>query len=1632
MSVIDDLLKLLKASDNIAADLVRAIEPVLTSPAFDNALTDAIRNADVANLDEAIEQIQKTAADAEGLTHQARNFLTGNTFKRTLEIQIHGTRFLDDGNALLAQGKAIDLDALRGTYPTVSDEVFNSLKVSVDLREETITSYAGSLVQKYPNANTDELNDYARDLWVWGQKKQTLGDEFTEAMPSAPASIADNTADAGRNADNVDAPAPEATPNAGNADEAAPNNADNARNGDNGGDVNGPAARTIDNLSDVEATNLIPEYRASRIQTAIKWTPILGKVGFNVQESMPYEVMAKRYIEPVITFVDQQINAGGLAAKINALNADLKSVGNALSRGEISMVDAQQSMAAKVRTFSTENGDDLAALRENLRGVRKELAEQKYLSIAPEEGFDPTKGVLAPHLTGLLRPQLESLRSFVDDIDDVTRSLVNPDDALQGFLVREANAADDLLNSGASFKQQASLVNTRLDNLLKIGSVSTTRMTHINPDGSKGFVEVYDRVQRAIIEGAYNENVRSTAVIKPSRMQNSENTLMLSLAEFKKLMQENNGTVDWTEPTIKKFMGQIAAFKALGQDQDAVYLIRSLQFQRGRSSIEVFPDGVKELIDGKIDAAKNAYDARFYETIKEAVNATAHNNHFLKQRHVLQIYDKLSYWPRMARRYAGDDLISYPATNRFVKDPLFRAAHESLAYVTGGRSVLSPTADNPLNRNLSYNVLWNKEYRDALPEGAGIFRKASHTIQGIPPLVALGRLGSGGIMSPLGKTLATGGLNTTTGRYIWGGALGISALSYSTEKVTGVIADNTGVDWLRGFDGEGGLGFDILNRPFPAVVRTGVGMSDLVLDDWMQVSSGAVSVMMGGAYSDGFGLDVSGIYDAYMPEFFTGDNSTPLRSGSIGSPTAMPANLDDLKDGSENNAEAAEEAYEAVRTTLSDLAAHLVAFETAQMAELDALIGTFDPASADFTKYTALKTELNGRLAQYNNEVVDAVNVLGPASLAALDAVQTQDSIIQATDAQLVATRAWTEQARHLNALAAIEAQVSVESAKMIAELDAMKAGILSNGTIPAIVLTPAERAAADAVRIAADAKAADDARIAAEAAAALALQNAADANTAAQTALAADPNNAALQAAAVKAQADFDLLNVVEIARLKAAEDARIAAAAKADADARAADAARLAALTPDQRAAEAAAVEAAARAADPLYDEHKGAAASLTEATAFSSRIGKLHGSDTATNSAAFLVAGMQTQQADKITALSEEMFDKGDHNAVTNLNELLANVNGNNRAAQDILTQLAANQASATALQTQVNDLNTQIQGITALSGKGNAQGLLATLQGKTDALKDIKEDSEALHKQIEQLVSDNSGLIQANPEAKHHFGTGGAFSRGAIAAGGGEYGLLNQFLGSEAGGSSVIGGYFNMAGSKLRDGMDWWSEAKRGARTQGEMNGYNLAEQGFLAFMSIVALNKVGEWTGMSKGVKIAALIGIVGYFIHRSGATGQAMRDNADARNPFAQINPSLRGRNNLPTNVQRNTSASTGNTNDTTVEDRVVTLRDANGNPVTHQLPSSDQRSITAQGENGGVPQNNVVDIRTAREARDTANQTVSTGQGDGSNVINFDNRSDSMRLVANGETPAGADNLITFPDMDGNDRSVDAQSMAS
>ena len=1763
MSAIDELLKLLKASDQIAADVVKAIEPVLTSSAFDDALTDAIKNADIPDIDNAIKEMQETAIKADGLTRQSREFLTGDAFKITLTRQIHETKFTDEMLVKINSGDSVthaDIALIAEKYNNIPPSMFLKAVEEVAEREASIRGLAAELISRN-GLESDVAHDAARSVWV--QQK------------TAEAAI-DSTS---KNADNANVPPVSAT---NDVDSAAPvdsgNKDPNAFPRDDAGNPSKSTADAADDLGSNPPGYTVPRNK-SRMATAAKWTwdhtagVVLNPIGRFLSDSYELTTAMPNYLKRAWSwkFADQQ-QVNGLFARMDTFKttntsrlsvlinpnknqlvketgevstyvykaADTNKAANDLTGSmhnvEATLTSTSSSVAEEVdvmaKILETASLDILNAAEKiklakatnaqivDLRFVADEFksAAQSFVSgtvkDAPLGIMERTialklNNTTDPDLLSALTSAQKSVAdliangSKIDDAeiaanaaqiygelslrfstkaDESAAAVANmtgaANDTIRAHMATISSAGersdaifDDLKAAADQLSDDVNIINRSLDDMAAappekikdrlVGGTVVARLA------------AYDAAPHMAQITGFSDNVTSLSNDIKSSLDISEvkgmldNTLQASEGnKIDKLVQLSEELAkkadDLRNGSVKEIDGVLSSYgnanKALTDMDNIVvtYTHESISLKGGLFSVN--DGGGKANTNlmtgqnvGRIEREVSSDDVKRFKALLNSGDIRIETNMTQQQ---------------LINHRPGEDLYNINASNansgvihRSDEEKFFQFSMVGQGAKYGGKDeagnmIVALDKDAALKKAMttSENILSSGDenrYWEAMKWSMLSYARDPKTGSSVgqnrntmfDELLEKMRLRGQG----LGDTGAREGpysdriLDATSNAIASLDAIGANSFrsawvnvwertrnvrfpqDFANEKIsTDPFERGTAQKWSTTFGPKGSMATTASPITSP-LLRMSTVVPKAIWDNfpYRQTHFGSkaetaltLTKLAGTAGTLWF---LGSAAKKYV--FGESDKNAPAEADDNGitlreTPVRLANNIDDAKDLSEDNVELVVEKIDEINERYEDMFKNVQTVFDDQIAKIDSLIRveTSMPSedSADkISDYNKLRSQVEDTFKAYAIQLeTDQAQIGTGAELSRLG-VQKLDNLIQEEDPPLqvdVANSLLRQQNDFINTLGrnsdlALKNGMVDTNAMIVAFDEAIKLGKPLDALPTPSMLntkTPDEIAAQQAIKdkAEADAKAAEALRIAeiARIAAEEKLNTARDVNTAAQDALKANPDDPALQAAAVKAQTEYDALNTVEIARLKAVEDARIAAAAKAQADADAKEAARIAALSPEQ----------------------KGAKDALADATRDSGRIAKLYGTDEAKNSAAFLVAGMKTQQVDKVIALSEELYDKGDHTAVGRINELLADMNGNNRAAEEHLEQLGQNKDRASALQKEITDLNTQIQGMTALTGKDSAIALLATLQSKTDAVEIIKTESQSLHTQIKTLVSDNTALLQENPDTKHHFGTGGTFQRGAIAAGGGEYGLLNQFLGSENGGDSVVGGYFNMAASKLRDGKDWWSEVKRGAKTQGEMNGYNLAEQGFLAFMSIVALNKVGEWTGMSKGVKIAALVGIIGYFIHRSGATGQDMRDHSDAKNSFAQVNPSLRGRNNIPTAV----AAAFDGSSTKNVKDNVVTLTGKDGQPINHELKDAGQKGITAQSKEGEVP-SNVVDLDAARVTKEQADKALAAGQGNARNIPGFVNKADEIKIVPNGETDAPEDNVIPLPNND-------------
>ncbi len=202
-------------------------------------------------------------------------------------------------------------------------------------------------------------------------------------------------------------------------------------------------------------------------------------------------------------------------------------------------------------------------------------------------------------------------------------------------------------------------------------------------------------------------------------------------------------------------------------------------------------------------------------------------------------------------------------------------------------------------------------------------------------------------------------------------------------------------------------------------------------------------------------------------------------------------------------------------------------------------------------------------------------------------------------------------------------------------------------------------------------------------------------------------------------------------------------------------------------------------------------------------------------------------------------------------------------------------------------------------------------------------------------------------------------------------GGKYGLLNQtFGGGPDGATSAFESGLKTVYNGVASVGDWWHDVKMNASTQKERNMLNLAEQvayGFGGLLTINAVNSMFFGGEMPAAVKWTAIIGLVGYLLHRSGETGQEMVDGAYSRMDAYSQNSMRHVPNRLPRRSSSNDNGRRGSAsdnNDTSnsnrtyavSQDNVPVIKDRDGNIVTNIVYAYPSGRVTMQKVDGGVP----------------------------------------------------------------------------
>lgn len=234
---------------------------------------------------------------------------------------------------------------------------------------------------------------------------------------------------------------------------------------------------------------------------------------------------------------------------------------------------------------------------------------------------------------------------------------------------------------------------------------------------------------------------------------------------------------------------------------------------------------------------------------------------------------------------------------------------------------------------------------------------------------------------------------------------------------------------------------------------------------------------------------------------------------------------------------------------------------------------------------------------------------------------------------------------------------------------------------------------------------------------------------------------------------------------------------------------------------------------------------------------------------------------------------------------------------------------------------------------------------------------------------------------------------------IGAGGGEYGLLNQWFGSDGPNrTSVVGEWFGIAKNGALNLREQWIQNMRdNSRTQSERNTMNAINTGFwivggLAGVSIV--KQVLGWAGVDipRPVSILATLAVIGYALHRSGIVGQELVDYNNAGNPFAlgprgSSTQTNGGGNLIRTGATSSDSPATSSGADSSNVIRFP-VQDRNGNRDDHIFVHADG-SMAAQRHGGGnlVFSNPIVEESIRDEVDTSIAQAINRMSGQGQHI---------------------------------------------
>ena len=1537
--------------DNVLTGIVNFIKGIPTGMLDDVLkadLIDVLGKSD--NIVRDLEDWRLRHAADENVSKAVRDFLDDPVTRLKFQNVAKLTEFTNDFTTQFRNNVGnIDFDAMKQNLATKTnytpdeiDQLTGSMQHILNRRERVIDIF---IRRNYSDLPADQARARALDDWAsWHNsnypdsapiKRASENVDDAELNAGRNTNDGDADADANRNANDGDADA-DANRNAndGDADADANRNAN-----DGGGDTppprdnnTGPGVRRGPN-GEILASKVIPDFGLTW-ERMLMHLHIRGRIkaalegGIAPHKGLARLNIAKRYMRPVVDYVDDALKSSGVRDSFIELKGDMLKITDALKNGgTIDGITVTPEIAADMirQRFAqfAADPDNIAGMknvREHLDALRKEVD-----AMTPVGKYDPK--------TGIIQNQKEALQRYINDMDKTLEQFSSETNSFGQAYIKEIT--DAAANGSTADEIAENLTTMMSDRLGRLGDdVFVRQERHMvkrdddflvlrNADGTiKPFQRAPSqdvrRLERQLDFGDYNQY---DATIKPvDPLDANSELIMFRILNRWRALNPNAPTkgVKWNVDDQRNFIGDVESMVAAGQSHVVTQAMKILNLRAGPNAIETIPADFITHARNKSLTATTARERRTWKNILGAAEYKWDDNAKFGPREInLRFAADLAEFNLINTAYAGNPgimrwFMSKPGRNiagAFVQTNFMK---RPFAWITGG-----DTYARGLNKDNfdSIDDFSQIAKSDGIRWKWGFGRPKGLSDEEFESMGMGARFNAAApwYLKAPGRAM-TGGWNLKTTwpfdfhpmRWAIGGTAAVVA-GQSLYENRDQIEDNP-LGWVGGAAQDG---ISTALTPWEMASRGIIGAQDLVFDDGFGALTKYPSAFFG--LNDGKGYDL-GIplgegYDAaneWIEGLFAGENADP---NATVDPNATP-DLATIKSVSANNLAAMQQIIADTTASYGIALGNIDSYVTGQTQYLDEKIAAAAD-DAEKANYETLKQQMIETTTAYKTQLIaDRDSLATSAATDAAKAQQLDEQIRNATDADAA-------NALLLEQKGVIEGLANRNKHTVMSRTAEMQGAILNltnaitAGTPLASVQTPGTLPDVPVISGGGNNNGNN---------------NGNNGNNNGNQQQQQQPDNRP------QWQKDYD--------------------AVKSE--------------------------------ANGLLMRSRTAAGLVGQYVS--------NNSNEAAGAAQILTAIEAQEKA--ITDLQAEFRANGQEQKAIDLERVLflvrdgeASIIQNKLALEQLHREIATDDNS---LQKQAEALATQIKDINTFGDTQNkAPGLLRQLKSVTEQLETKRTEAQQLLQEIKNQYSENAQHMSDDREISFRYGNSNMWNEGLTEAGGGKYGILNQFLGTDSSDqTSVVGGWLKTAWSGVAGIGDWWGDVKNNARTQSERNWLNAIETGAGIFGSLAVFNFMNEklFGNKIQGVaKWGIMLAVGAYFLNRSGKVGEAMANTARGYSPYAaQSNgsnssygaTSRNGTTHVPTGSSRtsttggsNNPPASGTTSNTTSSEALITDRD--GNKVSHIVYTDGQ--ITVQNMTGGVPG----DIRVDPEAAAQINAQV-------------------------------------------------------